>query len=180
LAIASASVTFHSKHDEFVAAMRATTSDVRTSRSSARDGLEHRVAGGVAVPIVHRLEFIEIEIDQRRVRSVPFDVGEGAFEFTLEAAAIERLGQRIDVDAAFEIADARTGGFGSAAAARPRRRPHGGRARTRLRRLRLFPAGFFVAGGVARVRRAPHKPVCLPTLPILFHDCPAPRIGKQY
>ena len=90
------------KHDEFVAAdTRDHVGGAHFAQQRRRDRFEHRVAGGMAMAIVDRLEFVEVEIDQRRARAVALDVGQRALELALEAAAIERLGQRIDVDPAF-------------------------------------------------------------------------------
>ena len=69
-----------------------------------RDRLEHGVAGGVAVTVVHRLEPVEIDIDQRRAGAVAFDVSQRALELALETAAVQHVGQRIDVDPRFESA----------------------------------------------------------------------------
>jgi hypothetical protein len=61
----------------------------------------------VAVAVVDRLEIIEIEIDQRRAHCVTLDVSERAREFALEAAAVERFREWIDVDPGLELSDAR-------------------------------------------------------------------------
>ena len=76
-----------------------------------RDRLEHGIAGGMAVAVVHRLEFIEIDIDQRCAGAVAFDVSERALELALKTSAIEHVGQGIDVDACFKIGDALARGF---------------------------------------------------------------------
>ena len=72
-----------------------------------RDRLEHGVTGGMAVAVVHRLEAVEIEIDQRRAGAVALDVSERPLELALEAAAVENVGQWVDIDARLEIGDTR-------------------------------------------------------------------------
>ena len=63
----------------------------------------------MAVTIVHRLEPVEIDIDQCGAGAVAFDIGQRALELAFEAAAIKGVGQRIDVDARFKILDAGAG-----------------------------------------------------------------------
>ena len=107
-----------------------------------RDRLEHGVAGAVAVAVVDRLEAVEIDIDQRRAGAVALDVSQRALELALETAAVEHVGQRIDVDPRLEIQNAR------ARILQLRRqrvdlggKPHDDRARRRARRFRCFGAG---------------------------------------
>src|SRR5262249_37927512 len=98
------------QHDELVAAE--TRYDVgRTHVANERGGnrLEHRVAGAMAVTVVDRLKFVEVEIDQRRAGAVALDVGERALELALKAAAVEHVGERIDVNPRFEVPDASAG-----------------------------------------------------------------------
>ena len=107
------------QHDEFVAAdARDHVGGAHLAHERRRDRLEHGVAGGMAVTIVDRLEFIEIEIDQRRAHAVALDVGERAREFALEAAAVERLGERIDIDPRLEVRRCARAKLSSSAASR--------------------------------------------------------------
>jgi len=70
---------------------RATVSEARTLRASmAAIAVKHRVAGRMAVLVVHRLEAIEIDIDQRGAGPVAFHVGERALELAVEAAPVEQ------------------------------------------------------------------------------------------
>ena len=71
----------------------------------ARHRLEQRVAGGVAVLVVDRLEAVEIDEQQRRLALVALQIGERALELALEAAPVEDVEQRIDVGARFEFGD---------------------------------------------------------------------------
>ena len=64
----------------------------------------------MAMAVVDGLEFVEVEINQRRGRAVAFDVGQRAGEGALKAAAVERLRQRTDIDPVLEFADAQTRG----------------------------------------------------------------------
>jgi hypothetical protein len=59
--------------------------------------------------IVDRLEFVEVEIHQGCCRLVAFDVSQGTGKRALEAAPIEGLGERIDIDPVFQFADALAG-----------------------------------------------------------------------
>src|SRR5262249_38683085 len=74
----------------------------------ARDGLEQRVAGPVAVAVVDRFETVEVHEHQRGRGAIALGMGERAFEFAFEAAAIEDIGQWVDVGARLERADAGT------------------------------------------------------------------------
>ena len=137
------SLTFHSSTANSSPPMRATTSEARTWRNERRrDRLEHGVAGGVAVPVVDRLETVEIEIDQRGAGPVALDVSERALELALEAAAVERLGQRIDVDPRLELDDARACGL----------QLGGQRVRPRRQGVTLLPAALAVRLGSFRRR----------------------------
>ena len=92
------------QHRELVAAE--TRHDVRRAHAAhqrRRDRLEDGVARGMAVTVVHRLEIVEVEIDQRRAGAIALDVSQRAFELALEAAAVEDIGERIDVDARFKL-----------------------------------------------------------------------------
>ena len=78
---------------------------MRNKRRS--DRLEHDIAGVMAVAVVDRLETVEIDVDQRRAGAVALDVSQRALELALETAAVEHVGQRIDVDPGLEIQNAR-------------------------------------------------------------------------
>src|SRR6266508_6751466 len=67
-----------------------------------RHRLEHGVPRRVAVAVVDRLEAVEIEVEERRARSVALHIGERALELALEAAPVEYIGEWIDVGARFE------------------------------------------------------------------------------
>ena len=72
----------------------------------ARHRLEQRIAGGVAVLIVDRLEAVEIDIKQRRRRAVALDISQRALQLALEAAPVEDIEQRVDVGARLKLGDA--------------------------------------------------------------------------
>src|ERR1043165_3059341 len=67
------------------------------------DGLEHDIARQIAVPVIDRLEAIEVDVEQRRARAVPFHVGERARELPVEAAPVEDLGDRVNVRGCLEL-----------------------------------------------------------------------------
>ena len=52
--------------------------------------------------VVDRLEPVEIDVDQDRVGLVALHIGERALQFALEAAAIDQIGERIDLGARFQ------------------------------------------------------------------------------
>ena len=139
LSAAAGPLTFHNSTTNSSPPMRA--SDVRSAHmlhQCRRDCLEHGIARGVAVAVVDLLEAIEIEIEQRRTRAVALDVGERALEFALEAAAVEGVGERVDVNSSLKFDDARPRCF--ELRREPvdlGRKPHRDRARPRLRLRRL-------------------------------------------
>ena len=103
--------------------------------------------------IIDRLELVEVDIDERGAHAVALEVSERALEFALEAAAVERFGQRIDVDPAPRVRLMRAREALSSAARRstsaasciePRR--------ARLRRLRVALGRVFA---LAAARAAP-------------------------
>jgi hypothetical protein len=130
------------QHDEFVAAdARDHVGGAHVADKHSGDRLEHGVAGGVAMAIVDRLEVVEIEKNKRRARAVTLDVSERALEFSLEAATVERLGERIDVDPRLDRANSGARSFEFAG----KPLDLGGklnreRAPARLRRLRFVDA----------------------------------------
>ena len=67
--------------------------------------LEQRIAGGVAVPVVDRLEAVEVDEHQRGGGAVAFHIGERALELAIEAAPVEDVEQRIDVGARLQLGD---------------------------------------------------------------------------
>ena len=77
----------------------------QVSHEVAGHRLEQRVAGGVAVPVVDRLEAVEVDEHQRCRSAVALDEGQRAPELTLEAAAIEYVEHGIDVGALFQLGD---------------------------------------------------------------------------
>ena len=153
---AAAPLTFHSSSTNSSPPKRATTSEARTLRRiAAATALSIASPARMAMAIVDRLEAVEIEINQRGAGTVALDVSERTLEFALEAAAIERLGQRIDVDPRLEIQDAGAGLLklrrqrSTSAASRMTRR-----ARRRPRGLRRF-AGPLVGTRAERFRLRP-------------------------
>lgn len=89
--------------------------------------------------VVDGLEFVEVEIDQRRGRPIALDVGQRAGKRALKTPAIERLRQRIDVDSILQFADAQA--RGRKLCRKPLDlggKPRCGRARARLWRFRLL------------------------------------------
>jgi hypothetical protein len=181
LAAASASRDVPQQHDEFVAAdARDDVGGAHVANKRRGDRLEHRVAGGVAVAIVDRLEVVEIEIDQRRARAVTLDVSERALEFALEAAAVERLGERIDVDPRLELANAGARSFEFAG----KPLDLGGKliASARRRGFVVFgssmPPRLFIGWRSEADRRGRSAAACLAIVPVVVSRAP-PRIGRE-
>ena len=129
-------------------------------------------------------------IDQRHAGAVAFDIGERALELALEAAAVEDVGQRIDVDPRLELADAGARGFklgceridfggephrGGAGSARAR---FGSNVSSRLPLRR--PRGFGPGGagaGFARLRRPAYS--CPRSFPgASTHSCMRRALGR--
>ena len=71
----------------------------------ARHLSEQRIANGMAVAVVDALEAVEVEEDERRLGAVTRDIGKRALEFAVEAAAVEDVGERIDIGARLELGD---------------------------------------------------------------------------
>ena len=77
--------------------MRATRSLSRSRFRSARHRGEHPVAGAVAEVVVHRLEAVEVEHEQRAAHPVAAPVGHVALELLLEAAPVVEACERVVV-----------------------------------------------------------------------------------
>jgi hypothetical protein len=71
------------------------------------DRLQRRVAGGVAVAVVDRLEAVEVEIDEAGRRAVALGEGLHAGQLAHEGAAVEQRGQRVAVGQALGLAEPR-------------------------------------------------------------------------
>ena len=111
LVCASVSSRFHKQHDELVAAQpRHQVGGAHLAGQHHGDRLEHRVAGGVAMTVVDRLEPVEIDVDQDRAGLVALHIGERALQLALEAAAIDQVGERIDLGARLQGRHAAAGG----------------------------------------------------------------------
>src|SRR5262249_8410757 len=97
------------QHAKFVGAQAAdNVGGADMAGDLARDGLEQRVAGPVAVEVVDRIEIVEVHEHHRGRCAIAFGMGERAFEFALEPAAIEDIEQGVDVGARLELTDAGT------------------------------------------------------------------------
>ena len=111
LVCASGLVEIPQQHDELVAAEpRHQVGGAHLAGEHHGDRLEHRVAGGMAMAVVDRLEAVEIEVDQDRAGRVALHIGERALQFALEAAAIDEIGERIDLGARLQCRHAAAGG----------------------------------------------------------------------
>ena len=82
----------------------------RVLRQRARQSLgqhfQHAIAGGVAEGVVHFLEAIHVEVQQRHARARPRGARDGLLQQVLELHAIGDLGQRV---VAGQVADAPLG-----------------------------------------------------------------------
>ena len=84
------------EHGKLVAAQA--PDDVRLAHGTAcrvRDQAQHRVAGLVTVAVVHRLEIVEIEIQQRQRPVVAAIAVELLGQPLRERAGVQRTGQRV-------------------------------------------------------------------------------------
>ena len=92
------------QHGEFVAAEpRHHVGGAHTAGEPGRHRLEQRVAGGVAVAVVDRLEAVEIDEHQYRRGGVALHIGERARQFALKTAPVENFEQRIDIGARLQF-----------------------------------------------------------------------------
>ena len=72
-------------------------------RQHGGDRLEHGIARRMAVPVVDRLEAVEVDVEQRRAGAVALHVGERARKLAVEAAPVEDPGDRVDVRGRLEL-----------------------------------------------------------------------------
>jgi len=75
-----------------------------------RHRLQHPVAGGMAVAVIHRLETVEVKVDQRRRGSITPHIGKRTVQLAFEATPIEDVEQRIDIRLRLEFGHLRAGG----------------------------------------------------------------------
>ena len=107
----------------------------------ARDRLEQRIAGAMAVAVVDALEAVEIDEHQRGLGPVTLHMRERPLELALEAAAVEDVEQRIDVGAGLKLSDR-------------------ARATASSRFRRSFSASTAVIDGNSSSRRGCGSPMC--------------------
>ena len=104
------------QHDEFVAADAGR--DIVHPQHGAHalgDGLEHMIAGGVAMGVVDDLEVIHVHVEQRGGAVLPARAGADALERRFQPGAVGQAGQRVLAGAAFVLALGQHGGHQDAA-----------------------------------------------------------------